>query len=531
MKHVELFAGCGGMALGLEASGFDLIFANEISAMAGDTFAYNILNHDITGTGQSSDKVFWLDPRAPRSAFANSCPEDHTVLKAKPLQTNSHVSSVEISGSLIIGDIAELNELLAQRKLAGRIIKELGNGDIDLISGGPPCQSFSMAGLRELSNDRNQLPWEFVKSVELLRPKIAVLENVSGILKGFKNGNSEYYAWFEVAKAFAAKGYLPLCLQVNAKQVGVPQNRPRFLLFALRSDFATSLEDSCDKALKDALIESTKFLDLVRDKGPLIPFEKSLLRCYDSNRGDSLFLEDPFKHLATHNAREFISVSEAIGDLFGPQGKKASDYVERVNNSFGFRLVSAACPANTSAPKNSTVVKARFRFYQLLRDMKRDSPDAAKRLAGSLRGNDTNFGGFASEIDQLRSLGWMLSSDGTIFESASRKQVEQLLLSIKTKKRTQRALTALEPAPAALTIPDDVCHYDAGCLRTLSVRELARIQSFPDWFVFRSKTTTGGKLRRSQVPQYTQVGNAVPPLLGKSIGEVCKRLLQIATPD
>src|SRR5690606_6698073 len=94
-----------------------------------------------------------------------------------------------------------------------------------------------------------------------------------------------------------------------------------------------------------------------------------------------------------------------------------------------------------------------------------------------------------------------------------------------TKKQTQKALMSDRPAPAALSIPDDACHYDESELRTLTVREMARIQSFPDAFIFKSKVTTGGIMRRFEVPQYTQVGNAVPPLLGVAIGEAVKNLL------
>ena len=86
-------------------------------------------------------------------------------------------------------------------------------------------------------------------------------------------------------------------------------------------------------------------------------------------------------------------------------------------------------------------------------------------------------------------------------------------------------MIAIQPAPAALSIPDDACHYHKNESRTLTVREMARIQSFPDNFVFRSKVTTGGKMRRFEVPQYTQVGNAVPPLLGRALGLSIKALL------
>ena len=56
---------------------------------------------------------------------------------------------------------------------------------------------------------------------------------------------------------------------------------------------------------------------------------------------------------------------------------------------------------------------------------------------------------------------------------------------------------------------------------------MARIQSFPDNFVFRSKVTTGGKMRKFEVPQYTQVGNAVPPLLGLALGKSVAELLKL----
>ena len=107
----------------------------------------------------------------------------------------------------------------------------------------------------------------------------------------------------------------------------------------------------------------------------------------------------------------------------------------------------------------------------------------------------------------------------------------RFLKKLYTKKQTQRALRSGLPAPAALSIPDDACHYyeSNDMQRTLTVREMARIQSFPDWYQFKSKVTTGGKMRKFEVPQYTQVGNAVPPLLGIGLGKVCKKLLELAS--
>jgi DNA (cytosine-5)-methyltransferase 1 len=67
-------------------------------------------------------------------------------------------------------------------------------------------------------------------------------------------------------------------------------------------------------------------------------------------------------------------------------------------------------------------------------------------------------------------------------------------------------------------MPDDLLHYREP--RTLTVRENARLQTFPDWFVFKGKYTTGGELRARQVPRFTQVANAVPPLIAEMWGEV-----------
>lgn len=77
-----------------------------------------------------------------------------------------------------------------------------------------------------------------------------------------------------------------------------------------------------------------------------------------------------------------------------------------------------------------------------------------------------------------------------------------------------------------LSLPDDFVHHRDP--RTLTVREMARLQSFPDAFCFYAKETTGGHNRKSEVPQYTQVGNAVPPLMAYRIGLHLARLLLAA---
>jgi len=88
----------------------------------------------------------------------------------------------------------------------------------------------------------------------------------------------------------------------------------------------------------------------------------------------------------------------------------------------------------------------------------------------------------------------------------------------KLKKRSVIPLDENDKSPTLTTLPDDYIHYSEP--RILTVREYARIQSFDDWFEFKGKYTTGGKLRKFEVPRYTQVGNAVPPLFAELSGKV-----------
>jgi len=91
------------------------------------------------------------------------------------------------------------------------------------------------------------------------------------------------------------------------------------------------------------------------------------------------------------------------------------------------------------------------------------------------------------------------------------------------KKRSVTVLAGNDPSPTVTTIPDDFVHYLEP--RVMTVRECARLQTFPDWFEFKGPYTTGGKQRVSQTPRYTQVGNAVPPLFAEMAGTALKKIL------
>ncbi|TYQ05616.1 UNVERIFIED_ORG: DNA (cytosine-5)-methyltransferase 1 [Zoogloea ramigera] len=92
------------------------------------------------------------------------------------------------------------------------------------------------------------------------------------------------------------------------------------------------------------------------------------------------------------------------------------------------------------------------------------------------------------------------------------------------KKMALRVLDPDRPSPTITSMPDDLLHYSEA--RTLTVRENARLQSFPDWYSFQGKYTTGGHRRKQEVPRFTQVANAVPPLVARAIGKTLTELLK-----
>ena len=230
LKHIELFAGCGGMSLGLEASGYELFLANELSPMASETFAYNLLGETLEGN-ESPNKTLWIKSQFPKNEIEKR-------LRENPFEApNGEYSDIKddtiLDDKLLVGDI---NELLTVFEKKPALVNAIRNSEIDLISGGPPCQSFSLAGKREKNDHKNTLPASFARIAGMIQPKTVLLENVKGITSPFTEDGKKYYAWLEVSKAFVLEGFVPVCMMLNSKYFGVPQNRPRFILQAYRKD-------------------------------------------------------------------------------------------------------------------------------------------------------------------------------------------------------------------------------------------------------------------------------------------------------
>lgn len=505
---IELFAGCGGLSLGLRSAGFREVMANELSSMPAETFALNLMNVDMRSsefqqTEPKDRKVLWIDSS---SYDVSERLVDNPF--ERPETDMAELSGIDdFEGRLIVGDIRRLNAFIEDRGSA------LVHGEVDLVSGGPPCQSFSLAGRREFGNQRNQLPWEFAKFVDVQRPRMVLLENVEGILRPFKLDDTTCYAWFEVCKAFANIGYVTCPMLVNARLAGVAQNRPRFIMLAIREDLVSTLSED----IAPWFSQGVRLIEAVKSEDPA--YDKNEWRYWDlTDEADASKAEVSvfaplvaFRDPATQH-----TVYDAIRDLQDVDAPARSKYVKELNSVLGDYLEGGNPKMqNLRHPNSTPKVQARFRVYQVIANSPRQVGDEIKKI---MRGQKTDISDTTYQALLKRNL--LEYGNGLPTDHGS---MVDYLAGMKTRKFSQRALVSTLPAPAALSIPDDVAHYSEP--RTLSVREMARIQSFPDSFEFRGIATTGGARRRYQVPQYTQIGNAVPPLLGRALGKVLSSIL------
>jgi len=523
VNHIELFSGCGGLSLGLKKVGYKLTLANELSPMAAESFAYNFFDEnleELANEGKTPENTIWLSskhgelkPRLRENPFAFPAIEEDGF-------TDIPKNKKDLQGKLVVGSIVEINKLLDQDDELVKLLKT-SFGDsrgLDLVSGGPPCQSFSMAGLRKKDCDKNSLPWEFAKFVQHTQPKVALLENVTGILRAFKSEDGKsFHAWYEVAKAFALIGYVPICLHINARFAGIAQNRPRFIMISVRHDHYKKISKRLTASSSNQVLfsQAEKFYELVQEIGEDLEFGH--LNYFDvMKRSDQELISDSF--LSPLIGHQTVTVQEALDDLKATP-HLPSNFVSELNETFDFLPIREAL-FNHELRNNNEVVKRRFRLYQVLNSI--DNKDVTKAIFAILKGQANALSNDAWA--KCKREKYLLDS-GKLQKFKDKDEFIRYLKAHPTKKQTQKALTATSPAPAALSIPDDACHYDENELRVLTVREMARIQSFPDRFVFRSKVTTGGQMRKFEVPQYTQVGNAVPPLLGLRLGMSIKELL------
>ena len=384
--YIDIFAGCGGLSTGLLNAGWTGLFAIEKNADAFATLKYNLIDN--------KEHFRWPKWLPVKECDINVLLKDH------------------------------MDDLMALR------------GKVTLVAGGPPCQGFSMAGKRDKNDQRNKLVKSYIKFIKLVLPQVIIFENVHGFTVNFKGkkGTKQYSSYVE--RALRRLGYKTMHQIVDMSEYGVPQNRKRFILVAMRDYFP-----------KDV------FETLARNKYAF---------CLSKGISCTTSIKDAISDLEQANGS--MPSPDTKGFMAGIYGPEQSGYQ---------RLMRSGIETTGLIADSHRFVNHRKNTIKLHKELLEKAP-VGKRITPS----------------------------DNIVENLNRRGVT--------------VLDANAQAPTVTSIPDELVHYKEP--RILTVREHARIQSFPDWFEFKGQYTSGGKRRKQEVPRYTQVGNAVPPLFAEQVG-------------
>lgn len=404
---IDLFAGCGGLSLGLEQAGFHPVYVNE-------------LNKDALNTYLENRKEY------------------------KHLSNNDYHSN----------DIHELTKNKSNlEKLSNNLKKKFNikNGDLSLVVGGPPCQGYSGIGhRRNYKVDKEKIPSNYLykemyKVIEHFKPKAFIFENVRGLLSARWTKNGKKGEIFkDVLKQFSKlKNYNYSYNLLQSKDYGVPQNRPRVLIIGIRKDINTKLKKEDFFPKKD---------------------------------------------------RSYPHLDELLNDLLDNNYNKK------------FTTIKYLSDPKTNIQKKLRTKKNGKTFFKKGEEVTEQEYSNHSKLV----------------VEKFKS---MLKNKGIIEKKFKTKKFSQRLL---TKKWNGKG-----PNITATSLPDDYVHFSQP--RTLTVREWARLQMFPDWYKFKGKRHTGG-IRRAgnpqkgifdrEVPKYTQIGNAVPVELARRVGLNLKKIIK-----
>lgn len=362
----------------------------------------------------------------------------------------------------VCGDIRE--------KGVRRALLEAAAG-ADIVVGGPPCQAFSQVRnhCRLIEDPRNSLYREFVRAVAELEPMAFVMENVPGL--------EQMGAKEQVLEDLAQKGAYQVSSRVlDAADFGVPQTRRRIVFTGIRSGLGLE-----PPVLRGSGATAAFSLERRNGSGPVR---------YEVTEEPSLF--SWMERLRDPDDPSFVTAEQAIGDL---AGRKAGDKREEIPVD--------ELPAPSSAYQRQ--MRERLGGSLLNTSVPWINPDTEIRLSALPPGG--NFRDLPEEMTERYLTGNLWGPhNGTG----------------RLGRQHYYAYRRLHPGMWSWTLntkADSVYHYRDK--RALSVREFARLQSFPDRFVFTTDP------RRGELPgrieggaghsRYRQAGNAVPPLLARAI--------------
>lgn len=456
-RVLDLFAGCGGLSLGFQAAGFEIVAAVENDAAAARSHGANF-HAGREENSQSRDAL-----TAPE-AFAEA---------------------------LGLAPIAQA---------------------FDVVVGGPPCQAFARVGrskLREINDHpraflydpRARLLREWLRYIEACEPVAVLMENVPDVLNHGGRNIAE-----ETCEALANLGYVCAYTLLNASWYGVPQMRERMFLIGYRREAVAGIR----------FPEPTHWADLPPGyQGSRAVALKTLSRRDLASSGHR-YLDPPQAH---RNLPPAVTAREAIGDLpfIDAREQRKAGTLRRGARRFDAPMsYSAEPPPSEYAQRMKTwpgyeagnalydhVIRYLPRDFELFARMNEgDQYPEAYRHAQEM---------FEERLAQERLAGKSLREGSAEYRSLQRRLVPPYDAGKFPNK--WRKMSAHQPARTLMAhLGKDGyshIHFDSRQARTISVREAARLQSFPDGFRFCGTMN----------PAFRQIGNAVPPLLAKALAE------------
>jgi DNA (cytosine-5)-methyltransferase 1 len=450
---VDLFCGAGGLSLGFHAAGCEILAAIDSDPIAGRSFEQNFAK---------------LQPERPPSVLAGA--------------------QYDLDG-------LELNSVPGPRPPT-------------ILVGGPPCQGFSRLGRGKLDHlsetgvrdagfrddPRNRLYRKFLDAVAFWHPLAVVMENVPGIESV---GGTDHAG--RVIRELAALGYRAGHALLNAVRYGVPQFRERLFFIGLRGDLG----------LRPAAPPMTHRATLPEGYRPPLPENPRLP--FGEAPG---LLEGELGVPSSQNPVASVTVSEALDDL-----PVLTDHLDgsRLPRGEFRRPLPYRCPPHSAYARlmrtwpglpvpetvNDHVTRRTPRDYAIFRQMSAGDryPDAL-RIAWRL---------LDAELERLRSQGLAPGEESDEWKALNKRIVPPYKVDGFPDRWGK-----LIPHQPSWTVPAHLArdsyshiHHDSAQARTISVREAARLQSFPDAYAFCGNV--GDCFR--------QIGNAVPPLLARAVAE------------
>ncbi|WP_179339209.1 DNA cytosine methyltransferase [Winogradskyella ludwigii] len=460
--YIDLFAGAGGLTIGFGNNGFHLEVANDIAEPALNTLKQNLkLTHPKTHL----DRVILGDIKELYEHLGNGevvyNMQGHMVIETnKEVELRKKVPSVK--------DNVEIKNILSKIT------------HVDVLAGGPPCQGFSMIGRSKKStleertkgfidDPRNQLFKYYLKFAEKLSPKLVLIENVKGLASA-----SGYRDLIEKSLSDTGEyGYDAASWVLNAKDFGLAQNRERIFFIGVRRDLSE----------KHDITASGIFEEIIKEKkGP-------------------------------------VKLKEVISDL--PQIKanpKPNNYQEEAEISFNNKklcfgrnisdiiyddLISKTVDSNYRKKINTyrgELKKPELLFNHKSRYHNDRDLFIYKNLVPGKYLNDPANEKALSKVTY-----------GVVIDENGKKKVKGFgdkYFKLDPESVSKTIIAHLETDGNSYVHPGEFP-------RSITPREAARIQSFPDWYFFTGSTRN----------QLKQIGNAVPPMLSSVFAEQFKNVL------